>query len=238
MRSRYIIPFILINIMLFSSCAKSRIKGVWLVERERKERAGLIEITPQARWIRFEKDYIQESGNGWQKHSVGTWSFKKKKLSIDNTNGYTDYYGSFNVKYVKKGMEWTRVEDGNKVKIFIKKIEEIPQANRDKLLGVWELKRVLEQGKDAGKKYNPDNNMYLFFRWDNVFLVGNSPMGKMSGIYRVNGKLDEVEMFYNNATKDRSTWSIDQEKNSLILTSINNEKEIIMQYVKIDHLPQ
>ena len=82
MKSNFIIPISLIAIMMFSSCAKSRIQGTWLVQRERKDRAGMKELEHEAAWITFKKGYLQESGNGWQKHSYGSWILKKKRLNV------------------------------------------------------------------------------------------------------------------------------------------------------------
>jgi hypothetical protein len=37
---------------------------------------GNNEMTPIARWMRFNKDSTQTSGNGWLQHSEGSWVFK------------------------------------------------------------------------------------------------------------------------------------------------------------------
>ena len=45
-------------------------------------------MTPNARWMRFNPDFTQESGNGWFQHSLGSWSLNsiKGELSIVNDN--------------------------------------------------------------------------------------------------------------------------------------------------------
>jgi len=225
---------LLIIAFLLNACAKSRMMGLWVADRVY---AGSTDLSPKARWIKFDKKNQQESGNGWQKHSIGTWEIKKgKKLIIINSNGFSDPYEPFKVKFVKKGMEWVRHEEGKRVKVLLTKVKETPLSERDKLLGVWDLKTVLEDGKDQTFKYNPHNESYLFIRWDNMFEF-NYEDGRKSGIYRIGGFLDEMELVYNSAEDKRQTWNFQISKKKLVLTSVNNKKEFILEFVKTDRFP-
>lgn len=99
---------------MLSSCAKGKIRGLWQVDHIL---ARSDDFTPEARWIRIEKDGYQESGNGWQKHSYGTWILKKKKITIVNENGPVDEDGPFEVSFNKKDMTWERREEGKRVRV-------------------------------------------------------------------------------------------------------------------------
>jgi len=225
---------LLIIVLLLNSCAKSRLKGLWVADRAY---AGSTDLSPKARWIKFDKKNQQESGNGWQKHSVGTWELKRgKKLIIINTNGFSNPYEPFKIKFVKKGMEWVRHENNKRVKVLLTKVKEIPLSERDKLLGVWNLKTALEDGKDHTAKYNPNKECYLYMRWDNMFEF-NYVDGRKSGIYRIGGFLDELELVFNSAEDKRQTWNFEIKKNRLVLTSVNNEKEMILEFIKTDRFP-
>lgn len=86
------------------------IDGLWIVK---KVKAGEREMTPIARWMKFNTDSTQTSGNGWLQHSVGTWSLSTdNKLIITNINGLVDNSEPFNVILNKNAMTWSRLEDG------------------------------------------------------------------------------------------------------------------------------
>ena len=70
MRNLLVLAFV----FLFTSCnnkleEKVKIDGLWLVT---KVKVGIKERTPISRWMKFNKDSTQTSGNGWLQHSVGT----------------------------------------------------------------------------------------------------------------------------------------------------------------------
>jgi hypothetical protein len=230
--TKYFLGLLVIALVL-NSCAKSRIKGLWVADRVY---AGSTDLSPKARWIRIDKKNVQESGNGWQKHSIGTWELKRKKLTLVNSNGFTDPYEPFEVKFVKNGMEWIRHENDKRVKVLFTKIEEIPLSERDKLLGVWDLKTVLEDGKDLTLKYNVNRESYLFMRWDNMFELKLEDE-RTSGIYRIGGFLDEIELVYNTTDGKRQTFNFQIKNNRLVLTSVNSEIELIIEFIRTDRFP-
>lgn len=110
-----LILLVLLTCLLMVSCEKSnRIEGLWVVE---EVAVGEQEMTPNARWMRFNADSTQQSGNGWLQHSYGTWSMNEKtgELSVENVNGLDDPYGAFDVSVGKDTMFWSRQEEGQQV---------------------------------------------------------------------------------------------------------------------------
>ena len=69
---RLLIALFLI-VIVFSCSHKeqkvSNIDGLWVVK---KVKVGNQEITPISRWMKFNTDSTQSSGNGWVQYSVGT----------------------------------------------------------------------------------------------------------------------------------------------------------------------
>ena len=148
MKVGQLLVLVLLSTILLSSCAKSKIKGLWVYESQRISREGMIQQESEANWIRFMDDDLQESGSGWQKHSVGNYSIKRKKLTIQNTNGFEDTNVPRSLKFKKKKMIWVRSEEGKNVTTTLKKLEKIPESKRDLMLGVWDLKTALVDGVD------------------------------------------------------------------------------------------
>ena len=73
------IGLLILVTFLLTSCKNEQtqkenaILGLWVVK---KVKMGDQEMTPIARWMRFNKDSTQTSGNGWLQHSEGSWVFK------------------------------------------------------------------------------------------------------------------------------------------------------------------
>ena len=131
---------ILIALVLISSVITSnaQIEGLWNVI---DVTVGEEIMTPTAKWTRFKADGSYESGNGWQKNSEGNWSLNEEtmELTLDETYDVYEDAPPFIITQKANTMTWIRMEHGKKVKVNLEKIEEIPQAPWDKLVGIWEL---------------------------------------------------------------------------------------------------
>lgn len=226
---RVISIFLFISIISLS--CSNKLIGTWQVDRVL---AHTDEVTPQARWVKFEKKNYQESGNGWQKHSYGSYTFKKHILTVLNDNGPEDEFEPFTVKIKKKTMEWERREDGRRIKVMLSKIEEIPMSNRDKLIGIWDLERVVEGQKEMLKEYDPNYNRYVYISWDNVFTIRNTPTGAHRGFYRVHSHRNEIEVFYTSDENKREVWQYELKDDKLILSSTNKEPQVIKEYKRVN----
>jgi len=228
---------LLIILLFFSFFITAQIDGLWLVE---KVTVGSEEMTPIARWMRFNKDSTQQSGNGWLQHSVGTWHYNKmtNKLKIINTNGYIDHAGPFTVDLKNDKMYWKRLEEGQEVIVQLKRIDDLPASPANNLLGVWDLNKVTENGNDVTDKFDPKGKRYLFLRWDQTFITQNSPKGRIMGVYKVHAHKPEIEMIPYGENCERTFWTFSIAKNILITKLLNSDKEIKMEYKKINYFPQ
>ncbi len=225
-----------IFIFLLSSCSSNQITGLWTIENVQ---VGIEEMTPQARWVHFENNKLQKSGNGWQQHSVGTYDFNKsnQKLSIYNTNGIVDTFDPFQVEIDGSKMYWKRTEEGQDVTVTLSRIEQIPAAPGDQLLGLWSLEKAEENGTDVTVSYDPQDKRYLFLRWDKIFISRNGPKGTQRGVFQVNAHQPEVEMIYNDEECTRKRWQFEVTHERLLLKTQEDDQETLLQYTRIDHFP-
>ena len=142
-------------VFLFSCNYKNKkelkIDGLWIVK---KVKVGQEEMTPIAKWIKFNPDSTQTSGNGWLQHSFGSWSVHKNKLSMKNTNGVDDESEPFKISLESSKMTWTREEEGQNVEVFLEKIDKIPTSDGNKLMGLWKLNEVFLENSSEKIKSN------------------------------------------------------------------------------------
>jgi hypothetical protein len=221
----------IITALLFISCQqnKSSIEGLWVVK---SVEIGDQEMTPNARWMNFNADFTQESGNGWFQHSIGTWNLNQetKELTVINTNGINDTAPPFVVTINGESMTWTRTEEGQPVKVTLKKSTKLPTTYGDQLLGLWKLDSF------EGKGNFFDSNGFLFFRWDKRFNI-NSSIGKFSGVYNVHGHKPEVELIPYGDKLQRSFWKIDFKEDKIGLTLLNSDSTVTRSFVRIHDFP-
>lgn len=191
-------------------------------------------MTPVARWVRFNKDGTQASGNGWFQHSVGTWELnsKNKTLSIINTNGFEDQNSPFYVAIENDQMTWDRIEEGQSVTVSLKKENKLPQSPGDALLGIWSLEKVVEEEKDVTSMHDSREIQSLFFRWDKKFVIRKSPGGTFSGVYNVHGHKNEVELIFYGDDCKREQWAFEFEKEGLTLRSVGVNKRMVKSYIR------
>jgi len=221
--------------MILGSCAKSKIKGLWKIERIQSRSD---EVNPSSRWVRFDKK-TQVNGTGWYQHSFGTWKIKKKEISMLNTNGYENEILPYKLKVKKDVMEWYREEDGKISRIYFRRIEEIPLSNQDKLIGAWKLTTVLDDGKELTREWDPKLNRYIILKWDNTFTDVNTPDGtSKAGMYRVETRRNEVELIHNSAECKREVWKYEISDKKLVLSRMGEGNELILEYKRIDKLPK
>ncbi len=226
-----------VGLILLTACEqKSAISGLWIVKTVK---VGGQELTPNARWTRFNPDSTQESGNGWVQHSTGTWSFNKKsnKLSITNANGLTDPYEAFKVRLNNDTMYWQRIEDGQNVLITLEKSDHLPETYGDQLLGLWKLQKAIGNGRyfHVSDSIKPED--YLFFRWDRRFVM-NCDLGRINGVYNVNGHRPELELIPYSDSLNRDFWAISFDKNTIELKLLNTDSPVTRKFIRIHQFPE
>lgn len=218
----------------FMSCQKQpSLEGLWLVE---KVSMGDQSMTPVARWMKFNTDNTQVSGNGWLQHSYGTWSLKESQLSVEDTNGIQDNTDPFTVEIQESSMTWKRDEGGQEVTVSLKRIDALPQSEGNKLVGLWKLISSIDNGNDVTAIVNPDEKSMLHLRWDNTYVQHNMPKGKKYGAYKIHGHKPEIQLVnYGNESKF-SFWSFSIQNEQLILTS--TDKTSTMKFERINQYLQ
>lgn len=213
-------------IILLSSCSIERkFEGLWLIE---KVQVGEDEMTPIARWTRINKDHTQSSGNGWLQHTVGNWYYdaQSKEIALESTFGIKDEYGGFQVDFEGNKMIWIRKEDEHKVVVQLTKINELPIAPANLLMGVWK--------QTDSKKGQED---YLFFRWSHIVVKGRAGEGRQFGMYKTHPHTNEIEVIYFGDELEQEKWKYRLEnKNTLYLESLDDSK--LLSFQRIDYMPR
>jgi len=223
----------LITAVLLSGCQeqpKQTIEGLWVVKLVQ---VGDQEMTPNARWVRFNADSTHLSGNGRFSHSYGTWSLdKENRLSFVNINGLKDSYEPFDFTMKDDTMYWSRTEEGQEVKVTLARADQLPETYGDQLLGLWHL----EEAKGKGM-YAQQPGDYIFLRWDKLFIIGTS-QGRVRGVYHVNGHKPELELIPYSDELDRNFWSVEYGENSITLNLLNTDSTVMRKYVRIHQFPE
>lgn len=230
------ILFFSIGIATSSCSISNKIQGTWVVENVK---VGNDTMTPMGKWVKFQKDHTQTSGNGWVQHTIGTWKYHDKtdQLEFLQTNGFKDEFGPFDVEIGKGKMVWKREEEGQPVKVSLRKTDLIPQSPADKLLGVWDLESVTENGNDISKNYDPEQKRYLFLRWDKIFTIQHSPKGRIMGLYKTHGHRQDIQMVYYGETPKIENWQYEVTENQLILSASIDDEKLRKVYKRIDFFP-
>lgn len=233
-----ILPLLsLIIVLSFFSCEKTtKIEGLWVVK---SVIIGDEEMTPNARWTRFNSDLTQESGNGRFQHSYGTWKLNQNsnELFIENTNGLDDINGPFVISLNQSEMIWERTEEGQNIKVILERSSKLPETYGDKLLGLWQLEKAIgnyNYFKESDKK---EINDYIFFRWDKRFII-ESEKGRVNGIYNVHGHKPEVEFIPYGDQVKRDFWEIQFEENQITLKLLNSDTLVTRQFRRIRKFPK
>jgi hypothetical protein len=229
--------FLCISIIFLTSCEQkstASIEGLWTMT---SVTMGNDEVTPNARWVRFHKNFTQESGNGWFQHSVGTWNLDAttNELSIVNTNGIDDLNEPFQITIDSETMTWNRTEDGQEVKVTLKRITELPKTHGDQLLGLWKLK--VGEGNNTYFSNLDSKNDYILFRWDKKFVMRNNGR-RVLGVYNAHGHKQEVELIPYNNNFERSFWSVAYEKELLHLKLLNADSLVTRTFERIHQFPK
>ena len=215
--------FLLAILFILPISIYCQLEGTWQVS---SVSAGDRSMTPQARWSKFYSDGTFVGGNGWLQHSYGTYSLDGDKLSLDTKNEPADSNGPFTIKVKGQSMEWTREEEGMMLKVILTKIEDLPMAPADQMKGLWNVDKVMEKGQNITEKYDPNDNRYLFVRWDRIFVMDNTPSGRLTGYWHTDGHRPEVTFLYHDTSNPVESFTITMEGKNLILKSDTKEIEL------------
>ncbi|MFK7757678.1 MAG: hypothetical protein AB8B53_12180 [Flavobacteriales bacterium] len=221
-----------ISFILIQCGQKPSIEGLWVVK---SVTAGEENLTPNARWMRFNSDLTQESGNGWLQHSVGTYALKNHELTVINTNGIVDQSDPFKIDVSGSEMTWKRMEEGRPIEVNLVKAFQLPLTYSNQMLGLWGLEESVGNGNYFSDKVQPTD--YLFFHWDHRFTI-ESERGRVRGVYNVNGHRPEVELIPYGAENPREFWEIDLEENRITLNLLNTDSVKTRVFKRIHEFPR
>lgn len=227
----------LLIIFTFYGCEKTpSIEGLWIVK---SVAVGEEEMTPNARWTRFNSDKTQESGNGRFQHSYGTWKLnpESNELTIENSNGLDDLNEPFMVSISQNKMIWERIEEGQKIKVTLMRSSQLPETYGDRILGLWKLETAVGKGDYFEQSDKKETSDYIFFRWDKRFVI-KSDKGRVNGVYNVHGHKSEVELIPYGEQVSRDFWEIQFEENQITLKLLNKDETVTRKFRRIHQFPQ
>ncbi len=180
---------------------QAQITGRWKVDRVM---VGSEVMTPVAKWFEInleDSSGVQHSGsllsgNGGLINTRGSWSFNAAhhELLPSNELDETDPYGPFKVKFDQGNMIWHRIEEEQEVSVSLVKVEEIPLAPWDQIVGFW---------KDS-------ENHKWFIRWDRVYIRRSATDNQIveTGIWHINGHRPELMLINDQAGSPKKKWNI------------------------------
>ncbi|WP_439131219.1 hypothetical protein [Polaribacter sp.] len=218
-----------LTILLFSCDKKiikkdANIEGLWLVKKVNIDNNDL---TPIAKWMRFNTDGTQASGNGWLQHSVGVYNLNAKdELTITNTFGVKDDPESFKVIIDNNKMTWQTKENDLDIVISLEKTDKLPTSEANKLLGLWKFDSIINDGKEVSDSLNPENKAMLFLRWDNTYELRNYPKGEKYGMFKTHSHRAQIDMVSYNKKNIFQFYTFSLEDDKLLLKATNKDTEI------------
>lgn len=226
----YLIVLLLVSAHSYSQ--KDSLIGFWEIE---KVAVGSKNMTPVAKWTKINSDGTFQSGNGWLQNAKGKWNYNAsdKTYSATDPLDVYDEYGGFSVLFAQKKMYWERIEDGMKIKVTLRPIEELPAAPADYLEGIWDLVEITENDKSVLSTFDPQNNHKLFIRWDRIYINFSSNSSKSTGYWHIHGHKSEITFLPHQQGKKSESWKIDINEKELIMNGISeNNRTIQRKYVR------
>lgn len=142
---------LLILAIIATQYLSAQVAGLWEVK---EVTTGAETTTPVARWFQFSPDNTMQSGNGGIEHSRGTYIITPDHSVLIFTDqfGKTDAYGAFTVTLNENTMSWSRVEEGQPVKVSLQRITTKPEGPWDQAIGSWKLVESTEHDEIADQQ--------------------------------------------------------------------------------------
>lgn len=236
-----IILIAFITAMTGCNSSNKNITGLWHITHVQ---AGDQEMTPVAKWTRISADGTFESGNGWLKSSEGTWLFNEADQTFNPTEtnglGLVDPYGSFAVSVDGEEMTWRRDEEGTELVVSLARIEALPKAPADNVQGLWDLSDVQENGESMMNTFDPDNQHYMFIRWDRNFVERTTDGNRQTGYWHMNAHRPEITLMSHVQEIAPQSWMVEiSGDNKLQMTGTSDSnREFVRVYSRLDRFPE
>ena len=150
-------------------------------------------MTPVAKWFDIRENGDVLSGNGGLINIRGTYTYDPatSRALFTDENGTPDEYGAFTIEFDEKQMTWRRTEDGNQVVVSLKRIDKLPKAPWDKIVGMW------SDEEESGDQ--------LFMGWDRTYRL-NSMDNPHRGTWQIPAHQSELTLYRQDG--QRNDWSL------------------------------
>lgn len=230
MIKRYFTRFLFCILMntIFCLLVKSQVVGLWEVQ---EVKVGKEIMTPVAKWFDFEKEGNYRSGNGWLQNMAGQYKYDAPSSTLNQTIGaQPDEYGPFKVLVENENaMTWQRKEEGQQVEVRLKRIEQLPLAPWDQIVGNWALEEIQIDGKNKSSDYFTSGPPNFFFRWDRLFFIRGDIKRQTAGIWYIHPHRSELRLISNQGDKNDTQWNIafmESDQKMLWRRTIDDQEEV------------
>lgn len=213
-----------------STSAFCQMEGLWVVT---KITFGEKDVTPAAKWFRFQHKQRLTSGNGWIQHTVGTWNYDNNELYLTNENGYNETADPFRVHLEPERMVWERQEEGQVLRIVLERAQDVPESHIDKVQGLWDFDTAEQGGENISEAFDPEHNVFLWIRWDRRFVYENHPRKMSFGHWFVDPHKSEIQFMTEDNQKE--SWSFEVSRDRLTLKAESGE---ILTFNRITAFPE
>ncbi|MGK7395758.1 MAG: hypothetical protein ACNS62_14355 [Candidatus Cyclobacteriaceae bacterium M3_2C_046] len=229
----------IISLVLFLGVSYSlpaQVTGLWEIYQVK---VGDQEMTPQAKWTRFNADGNYQAGNGWQQNDLGSWHLNHQQSSLTLSGQLPDPFGPFQVNHLSSvEMILQRQEEGMQVVVYFKKIQKLPMAPWDRMQGIWLYEKVWQNEQDVTPRYNPEGQRFIFIRWDRVTMDKNGPAGIRYGTWQVNAHRPELTLFNQSENSCQEKWNFEINEPNMIWSRTTEAGENIrIRFVKTQNFP-
>jgi len=190
------------------------LSGLWVVNRVEVDDQNM---TPIARWTRFNGDGTYQSGNGWTQNGTGEYSITSDgRISLKSYYGVRDSFEPFEVTLSGNEMVWTRNEEGAGVTVHFNKTDELPMAPSDYLKGLWKLK------SDSNVADKDLDTRFFHFRNDFIYRILKPEENQKTGYWHMHGHRAELTLLPHSEGDKPTGWNIEVSEKTLIMEGISD----------------
>ena len=148
-----------------------------------------------------------------------------------------DPYGAFKVSFINEKMIWKRQEDGMDVKLTLARINKMPMAPADKVIGLWALTGVKKGNNDITSTFDPSEKQFIFIRPDKRYRLRKSDESIDQGFWHMDAHKPEFTLINYDRTIENKVFVVSFENNQLQLKP-KNDSSMLFIYKRINKFPK